>query len=34
MKTKDALNNISEEYSDDILLDGGAPIVGQGYISS
>ncbi|HMS91693.1 MAG TPA: hypothetical protein PKC87_05710, partial [Candidatus Absconditabacterales bacterium] len=33
MKTKDALGNISEEYSDNIFLDGGTPTVGTGYIS-
>jgi hypothetical protein len=34
MKTKDALGNISEEYTDTIILDTAGPIVSTGYISS
>jgi hypothetical protein len=34
MKTKDALNNISDEYSDSIMLDNTPPTINQAYIYS
>jgi hypothetical protein len=34
MRTKDSLGNISEDYSDTIILDSTSPIVNKAYISS
>jgi hypothetical protein len=34
MKTKDALNNISSEYTDTIMLDATAPTTNKAYIYS